>query len=171
MREDKTEEKKLITIENEQDKVAIDDNITILIEKTIELCMKSEKLDKEYEVSVIIVDNEEIRAINIEHRDIDKSTDVLSFPMVEFVNGELISDKGDYNMDFDWLMLGDIIISAETAKSQAIEYGHSFEREIAFLTAHSCFHLLGYDHMIDTEEKVMINKQESILKEMGLTRQ
>lgn len=170
-REDKTEEKKLITIENEQDKVAIDDNINILIEKTIDLCMKSEKLDKEYEVSVIIVDDEEIRAINIEHRDIDKSTDVLSFPMVEFVNGELISDEGDYNMDFDWLMLGDIIISAETAKRQAIEYGHSFEREIAFLTAHSCFHLLGYDHMIDTEEKVMIKKQESILKEIGLTRQ
>lgn len=170
-RVDEAEEKKLITIENEQDKIVIDENINILIEKTIDLCMKSEKLDKEYEVSVLIVDDNEIRAINIEHRDIDKSTDVLSFPMVEFVNGELISDEGDYDMNFDWLMLGDIIISAETAKRQAIEYGHSFEREMAFLTAHSCFHLLGYDHMIDTEEKVMIEKQESILKEMGLTRQ
>ena len=161
----------MIIIEDEQDKVSIDDTINKLIEKTIDLCMKAEKLDKEYEISVIIVDDEGIREINKEHRDIDKSTDVLSFPMVEFVNGELISDEGDYDMDLDELMLGDIIISAETAKSQAIEYGHSFEREIAFLTAHSCFHLLGYDHMDEAEEKVMLNKQEGILKEMGLTRQ
>lgn len=166
-----TGEQKLIILENEQDKVLIGDNINKLIEKTIDLCMKSEKLEKDYEVSVIIVDDEEIRAINKEHRDIDKSTDVLSFPMVEFVNGELISDEGDYDMDLDELMLGDIIISAETAKRQAIEYGHSFEREIAFLTAHSCFHLLGYDHMEEAEEKVMISKQEGILKEMSLTRQ
>lgn len=165
------EEQKLIIIENEQDKVSIDENINIIIKKTIDLCMKSEKLDKDYEVSVIIVDDEEIRAINKEHRDIDKSTDVLSFPMVEFENGELISDEGDYDMDLDELMLGDIIISAETAKRQSIEYGHSFEREIAFLTAHSCFHLLGYDHMIEGEEKVMFKKQEDVLIEMGLTRQ
>lgn len=164
------EEQKLIIIENEQDKVIIEHNINIIIKKTIDLCMKSEELEKNYEVSVIIVDDEEIRAINKEHRDIDKSTDVLSFPMVEFVNGELISDEGDYDMDLDELMLGDIIISAQTAKRQAIEFGHSFEREMAFLTAHSCFHLLGYDHMKETEESVMLNKQESILKEMGLTR-
>lgn len=170
MNAEKMEEQKLIIVENEQDKVSIDDNINIIIKKTIDLCMKSEKLDKDYEVSVIIVDDEEIRAINKEHRDIDKSTDVLSFPMVEFENGELISDEGDYDMDLDELVLGDIIISAETAKRQSIEYGHSFEREIAFLTAHSCFHLLGYDHMIETEEKVMFKKQEDILIEMGLTR-
>ena len=164
------EEQKLIIIENEQDKVIIDDNINILIEKTIDLCMKSERLDKDYEVSVIIVDDDEIRKINNTHRDINKPTDVLSFPMVEFVNGELISDEGDYDIDLDELMLGDIVISAETAKRQAIEYGHSFEREIAFLTAHSCFHLLGYDHMEEDEEKVMIKKQEDILKEIGLKR-
>ncbi|MHB8064280.1 MAG: rRNA maturation RNase YbeY [Ruminiclostridium sp.] len=160
----------MIIIENEQDKVIIDDNINILIKKTIDLCMKSEKLIKAFEVSVVIVDDEEIRAINKEHRDIDKSTDVLSFPMVEFVKGEIISDEGDYDMDLNELMLGDIIVSAETAKRQALEYGHSFEREIAFLTAHSCFHLLGYDHIEEGEEKLMVNKQEGILKEMGLTR-
>ena len=170
MKQEKMEEQKLIIIENEQDKVSIDDNINILIKKVIDLCMKSEKLDKEYEVSVLIVDDEEIRLINKEHRDIDKSTDVLSFPMAEFNNGELISDEGDYDIELDELMLGDIIISAETAKRQAIEYGHSFEREIAFLTAHSCFHLLGYDHMIESEEKIMFSKQEAILQEMGLTR-
>jgi probable rRNA maturation factor len=164
-------EQRLIIIENEQDKVLIDDKINKLIEKTIECSMKSEKLDKDYEVSVIIVDDTEIRAINKEHRDIDKSTDVLSFPMVEFINGELITDEGDYDMDSEELILGDIIISAETAKRQASEYGHSFEREIAFLTAHSCFHLLGYDHMEEDEEKVMLEKQESILAKIGLTRQ
>lgn len=160
----------MIIIENEQDKVLIDDNINKLIENTIDMCMKAEKLDKNYEVSVTIVDDDEIRLINKEHRDIDKSTDVLSFPMVEFVNGELISDEGDYDMDLDELMLGDIIISAQTAKRQAIEYGHSFEREVAFLTAHSCFHLLGYDHMEDDEEKLMIKKQEAVLAQMGLCR-
>ena len=161
----------MIIIENEQDKVLIDDNIIKLIENTIDMCMKAEKLDKDYEVSVRIVDDVEIRLINKEHRDIDKSTDVLSFPMVEFVNGELISDEGDYDMDLDELMLGDIIISAQTAKRQAIEYGHSFEREMAFLTAHSCFHILGYDHMEDDEEKLMIKKQEAVLAQMGLARQ
>ncbi len=160
----------MIIIENEQDKMEIPKKIDELIEKTIELCMKSESLDKAYEVSVLIVDDEEIRAINKEHREIDRSTDVLSFPMAEFVNGELISDEGDYDLELEELMLGDIIISAETAKRQAEEYGHSFEREIAFLTAHSCFHLLGYDHMEEEEEKIMFGKQESILQQMGLKR-
>lgn len=160
----------MIIIENEQDKIPIADSIIKLIERTIELCMKSENLEKAYEISVLIVDDVEIRAINKEHRDIDRATDVLSFPMVEFSNGELISDEGDYDMDLEELMLGDIIISAETARRQAEEYGHSFEREIAFLTAHSCFHLLGYDHMVEEEEKIMIGKQERILQQMGLWR-
>ena len=160
----------MIIIENEQNKIDISNRIKELIEQTIKLCMKSEGLDKPFEVSVLIVDDSEIKAINKEHRDIDKATDVLSFPMAEFENGELISDEGDYDPEFEELMLGDIIISAETAKRQAEDYGHSFEREIAFLTAHSCFHLLGYDHMEEEEEKVMIEKQESILVHMGLTR-
>ena len=160
----------MIIIENEQDKISISGSINELIERTIELCMKAEELDKAYEVSVLIVDDDEIREINREHREVDRSTDVLSFPMAEFENGELISDEGDYDPESDELMLGDIIISAETAKRQADEYGHSFEREIAFLTAHSCFHLLGYDHMEEEEEKIMIGKQESILRQMGLHR-
>lgn len=160
----------MIIIENEQDRISISENINELIERTIDLCMKAEKLEKAYEVSVLIVDDEEIRKINREHRDIDKATDVLSFPMAEFENGELISDEGDYDPESEELMLGDIIISAETAKRQAHEYGHSFEREIAFLTAHSCFHLLGYDHMEEEEEKIMLGKQENILRQMGLDR-
>lgn len=160
----------MIIIENEQDKIVIEDKIHKLIETAIGLCMEAEKLGQDYEVSVTIVDDAEIRAINKEHRDIDRPTDVLSFPMAEFKNGELISDEGDYDMDSEELMLGDIILSAETAARQAAEYGHSLEREIAFLVAHSCFHLLGYDHMEEKEEKVMMDKQESILAGMGLTR-
>ena len=160
----------MIIIENEQDKCGIDSRINKLIEDTVRLCMKSEELDKDYEVSIIIVDDREIREINKEHRNIDKATDVLSFPMAEFVNGRLVSDEGDYNPGSMELILGDIIISAETAQRQAEEYGHSFEREIAFLTAHSCFHLLGYDHMDEEEEKVMFGKQEAVLAGMGLAR-
>ena len=160
----------MITIENEQNKVEISEKITDIIEAAIVLFMHKEHLEQDYEVSVIIIDDDGIREINREHRNIDKSTDVLSFPLVEFKDGELISDEGDYDMDEELLFLGDIIISAETAMRQSLEYGHSFEREIAFLTAHSCYHLLGYDHMTKEEEEVMINKQEDVLSEMGLKR-
>ncbi len=161
----------MIFIENEQEKVNITPEIESVVRTAIEHSMKSEKLDKDYEVSVLFVDDSEIRGINKEHRDIDKATDVLSFPMVDFHNGQLISDVGDYDLDEELLFLGDIIISAETAERQAKEYGHSLLREIAFLTAHSCFHLLGYDHMEPEEETVMKGKQEAVLLKMGLQRE
>ena len=161
----------MIFIENEQEKVNITPEIENVVRTAIEYSMKSEKLDKDYEVSVLFVDDSEIRGINKEHRDIDKATDVLSFPMVDFSNGQLISDVGDYDLDEELLFLGDIIISAETAERQAKEYGHSLLREIAFLTAHSCFHLLGYDHMVPEEEAVMKGKQEAVLLKMGLQRE
>lgn len=161
----------MIFIENEQEKVNITPEIENVVRTAIEYSMKSEKLDKDYEVSVLFVDDSEIRGINKEHRDIDKATDVLSFPMVDFHNGQLISDVGDYDLDEELLFLGDIIISAETAERQAKEYGHSLLREIAFLTAHSCFHLLGYDHMVPEEEEVMKGKQEAVLLKMGLQRE
>ncbi len=160
----------MILIENEQDKVDITAEVENIVRTAIEYSMKSENLDKDYEVSVLFVDDSEIREINKEHRDIDKATDVLSFPMVDFHNGQLISDVGDYDLDEELLFLGDIIISAETAERQAKEYGHSLLREIAFLTAHSCFHLLGYDHMEPEEEEVMKDKQEAVLLKMGLQR-
>ena len=160
----------MILIENEQDKVDITAEIENIVRTAIEYSMKSENLDKDYEVSVLFVDDSEIREINKEHREIDKATDVLSFPMVDFHNGQLISDVGDYDLDEELLFLGDIIISAETAERQAKEYGHSLLREIAFLTAHSCFHLLGYDHMEPEEEEVMKDKQEAVLLKMGLQR-
>ena len=115
------------------------------------------------EVSLTIVLNEEIQEINSKHRGIDRPTDVLSFPLIDFANGEEV----DFSQT---VILGDIVISIEKAISQAEEYGHSLERELGFLTAHSMLHLLGYDHMEPDEEAVMFKKQKEILNNIGLQR-
>ena len=157
-------------IENEQEKEDISEEVKKLVKRAIEHSLEFEECDFDAEVSVTFVDNEEIRVINRENRDIDKATDVLSFPMLEFdENGDIIDSE--YDMNEEYLMLGDIVISAERAREQSIEYGHSFEREIAFLTVHSMLHLLGYDHVnSEEEEKIMFDKQEKILTELGITR-
>ncbi len=157
-------------IENEQEKEDISEEVKKLVERAILHSLKFEECDFDAEVSVTFVDNEEIRVINRENRDIDKATDVLSFPMLEFdENGDIIDSEYDMNEEF--LMLGDIVISAERAREQSIEYGHSFEREIAFLVVHSMLHLLGYDHVnSEEEEKIMFKKQDEILTELGITR-
>ncbi len=160
-----------IIIENEQEKVEISNDIEKTIEAVIEYTLKYEECDFDAEVSVTVVDNEDIREINRDTRNIDASTDVLSFPMLYFdENGDIIDS--DFDMDGDNLILGDIVISAERAKEQAKEFGHSFRREIAFLTVHSMLHLLGYDHVDDPEgEKIMFGKQEDILNKLGITRE
>lgn len=134
-----------------------------LIEKVISESLKYEGISNNAEISVTIVDNEEIRKINNKFRNIDKATDVLSFPLIDF-NAESLPE------DNSKIYLGDIIISIERAEEQAEEYGHSLDREIGFLTAHSMLHLLGYDHMIQEEEKIMFKKQEDILNNLGLRR-
>lgn len=134
-----------------------------LIEKVISEALRYEGVNDNTEVSVTIVDNEEIRKINNKFRNIDRATDVLSFPLIDFDN-ESLPDDGSK------ICLGDIIISIERAKEQAKEYGHSIDREIGFLTAHSMLHLLGYDHMVPEEEKEMFAKQEEILNNLGLRR-
>lgn len=134
-----------------------------LIEKVISEALRYECVNDNTEVSVTIVDNEEIRKINNKFRNIDRATDVLSFPLIDFDN-ESLPDDGSK------IYLGDIIISIERAKEQAKEYGHSIDREIGFLTAHSMLHLLGYDHMVPEEEKEMFAKQEEILNNLGLRR-
>jgi len=145
------------------------------IKETIKLCidksLEYEGCDFDAQVSVTICNNEEIREINRIQRDIDKPTDVLSFPMLFFdENGDVIDS--DYDMDGDYVVLGDIVISQERAHEQALEFGHSFRREIAFLTVHSMLHLLGYDHVnSEEEEKVMFKKQEEILSLLGITRE
>lgn len=159
-----------ILIENLQSKIAINDNINGLLHRAVEISFLNEEFLVPSEVSILLVDNEGIKEINKEHRNIDNPTDVLSFPMVDMTDGKINSNEGDYDMDENLLLLGDIVISLEMARSQASEYGHSFERELAFLTTHGIFHLLGYDHINDLEEKRMIQKQENVLDQMGLHR-
>ena len=123
-----------------------------------------------FEISVMFVDDEEIQVLNKLHRNIDRSTDVLSFPMFEYdENGEIIEEYSDFNKNGE-LLLGDIVISLEHAEAQAEEYGHTFLRELGFLTVHSMLHLFGYDHMTDEDEKEMFSYQKEILEEMGLKR-
>lgn len=159
-----------IILENNQDKLGIEDSIKETIEQVILKTLEAEGCDFSAEVSVTIVDAEEIRRINREQRNIDAVTDVLSFPMLEFSeNGDIINS--DFDMDGENLLLGDIVICAERAKEQAEEFGHSFKREMAFLTVHSMLHLLGYDHMSEQEEGIMFARQEEILSLLGITRE
>lgn len=135
-----------------------------LVTKCCEQVLKSEKFDGDAEVSVTFVTDEQIRELNRDFRNIDKPTDVLSFPLGE--NGIF-----DIDLDKNAKMLGDIVISTERAAEQAKEYGHSIQREIGWLTTHSMLHLLGYDHVSDEEEaKIMHKKEEENLSALGLYR-
>lgn len=145
------------------------------------VCQVAEKvLDAEacpYEVqlNVLLTDNEGIHTYNKEYRGIDRETDVLSFPNLEFEKeGEFLIDENNEADYFDpetgELILGDIIISVDKVCEQAESYGHSTKREFAFLVAHSMFHLCGYDHMEEAEAAVMEQKQEAILEELHITR-
>ena len=128
-------------------------------------------------VEVTLVNDDSIKEINKTHRNIDKSTDVLSFPMVEYEKaGDFSMLEDDMYMncfepDSGELILGDIVISVDHMETQAKEYGHSVKRELAFLVAHSMFHLFGYDHMEDDERVEMEKLQEDLLDKMGLTRE
>lgn len=160
-----------LIIENEQDREEWTSELEELVMSVCEKALQSEECDFDAQISLTLVDNDAIREINNEQRGIDRATDVLSFPMLEFdENGDCLD--ADYEMDGDFVILGDIVISMERAREQSQEYGHSFEREIAFLTAHSMLHLLGYDHVDDIEgEKIMFAKQEKILTDLGITRE
>ncbi len=150
---------------NEQDKLEPPADIEQLIEKCTRAALAEEEINEDAQVSVTLVDNEAIREINREHRDIDRATDVLSFPLGD-------EDSFDTDPETGAILLGDIVISLERAAEQAKEYGHSFYREVAFLITHSLFHLLGYDH-VDSEkdEKLMFGKQDKVLEALGITRE
>lgn len=127
------------------------------------------------EVNVLFTDNVEIRKMNQEYRNIDRATDVLSFPMIAYDEPGVFSMVEDAVEDYfdpetGQLILGDIVISVEKVKEQARAYGHSEERELAFLTAHSMLHLFGYDHMDEEECLVMEKKQEEILNQLKIER-
>lgn len=140
-----------------------------IIQSVAEATLQNEGITIAVEVSVTITDDAGIKELNSEYRDKNAPTDVLSFPMLEFESEGIISAKsGDYNGDT--VLLGDIVMSLERAEAQALEFGHSPEREIGFLIAHSMLHLLGYDHQSPDKEAVMQQKQEQILGALGLTR-
>lgn len=138
-------------------------NYVDIIKKCILKTLEIENFTKNVEISFSIVYNNEIKQINNMYRNIDKETDVLSFPLLEFP----LKNKINENII---TCLGDIIISIEKVISQSKEYEHSFERELAFLTVHSMLHLLGYDHMEKDEEKIMFEKQENILNILNIKR-
>ena len=146
-----------------------------IIRDIIEEALNYEECPYEAEINVLLTDNREIQVMNREYRQIDRPTDVLSFPMIEY---ETPSDFSMVEEDFcdcftpesGELMLGDIILSVNKIEEQAQAYGHSMERELAFLVAHSMLHLCGYDHMEEEERLIMEKKQEEILQEKGYAR-
>ncbi|MBR2133565.1 MAG: rRNA maturation RNase YbeY [Eubacterium sp.] len=153
-----------VVISNNQKKIKIPTGIRLLIRRCCHAVLEMEGFELPAEVSVSFVDNEQIKELNAKHRNIDKETDVLSFPLGE--NGVY-----DINHDTGAKLLGDIVISAEKAVEQAEHYNHPLQREIGFLTVHSMLHLLGYDHENGGIEEVrMREKEEKVLTQIGLKR-
>ncbi|MDO4266612.1 MAG: rRNA maturation RNase YbeY [Eubacteriales bacterium] len=145
-----------------------------IAERVVEEALESENCPYECSVELLLTDDASIREMNGEFREIDRSTDVLSFPMIEYEAPACFDGFDDcpelFHPESGELLLGDIVISMEHVKAQAEEYGHSEEREFAFLIAHSMLHLMGYDHMEEDERRIMEEKQEAILIRAGYTR-
>lgn len=153
-----------VMIRNSQKLVKLPSGLRLLVRKCCQAVLVTEKFNRDAEVSVSFVDNAEIRRLNKIYRGKDKSTDVLSFPLGE--NGVY-----DINNETGACLLGDVVISMETAEKQAKLYNHSTEREVGFLTVHSMLHLLGYDHETSPLEAAkMREKEEMVLERLGLTR-
>ena len=166
----------MIFIDNRQNKIEVTQELETAIKDVIEYTLKEEKLFIDNEVSVIFIDNEEIREINLKHRGIDEVTDVLSFPMLHYPENKVFKDVYT-NYEFDQsdlyderLVIGDVALSLEKAKQQSEEFGHSFIRECAYLTVHSILHLLGYDHMEGVEKNIMRKREEEILNNFKISR-
>lgn len=154
-----------VMVKNNQTEIRVPVGIRLLIRRCCQAVLVVEKFEQDAEVSVSFVSNEEIRRLNRIYRKKDRSTDVLSFPLGQ--DGHF-----DINQETGCALLGDVVISLETAMKQANMYGHSLEREIGFLTVHSMLHLLGYDHEISPlEERKMREKEEEVLAELGISRE
>ena len=153
-----------VMIGNEQKKIKLPKGLRPLVRKCCQAVLAAENFDSPAEVSVLFVDNERIHQLNKLYRNKDKSTDVLSFPLGENGVYDIDNETGAY-------LLGDVVISIETALKQAKIYDHSLEREVGFLTVHSMLHLLGYDHENGGLEEVhMREKEETVLTQIGLKR-
>ncbi len=157
-------EKIKVIIKNNQKEVKIPTGIRLLLRRCCNAVLIMEQFKDSAEISITFVDEEQIHILNKEHRGVDRPTDVLSFPLGE--NGEY-----DVNPENGAKMLGDIVLNISRVVRQAEEFGHSFQREIAYLTAHSMLHLLGYDHVAGGIESVhMREKEEEVMKQLGLPR-
>ena len=142
-----------------------------LIEKVVDTCFKEENLIyTNLYLNVILTNPENIRIANKEYRNIDKETDVLSFPMFQKQEIEDLIEKSKTEEQVVEDVLGDIIISIPRVEEQAKEYGHSFERELAYMVVHGFYHLMGYDHIKEEDKKIMRPKEEYILNKLNITR-
>ena len=153
----KREKKKMDIVINNKNNYPIEASYEDTMKSIASLALKKEGFEDNYEVGLTYVSKDEIKDLNREYRDIDKVTDVLSFPLIE-------------DFSSDETLLGDVVISYEVAEEQAKDYGHSLEREIMFLFTHSILHLLGYDHIEDEDRVIMEERQREILDELKITR-
>ena len=149
---------------NEVESEANEEEIITKVTKTV---LELEGIKHDLDIYITLTNNEEIHKINKEYREVDRPTDVLSFPMFE---RDEISKLREEKVDDVEEILGDIIISIPKVKEQAEEYGHSYERELAYLTTHGMLHLLGYDHMIDEEKTIMREHEEKVLEKLNILR-
>lgn len=167
----------MLYTENRQSKLDVSDQLVDNIKNVCDFALKEECVELDYQISLLFVDNEEIREINQETRGIDKATDVLSFPMLDFEEGKVFKDLylnyefDETYKDGDELVLGDMVLSLEKALEQSKEYNHSYEREVSYLVVHSILHLLGYDHMIDSDKVKMRKREEEILNKLDIKRE
>lgn len=163
--------KNAVLISNEQESINFSEQTEMIIKSAVNESLLHMNFPYEAEVNVLLVDNADIKIINCENRGIDAATDVLSFPMLEYdENYRLIEDSIEVDLDQSLVILGDIVLSLEKALEQALEYGHAFEREVAYLVVHSMLHLMGYDHIAEADKAVMREKEEEILLKLNLTR-
>ena len=158
----------IIESELEEDTAACE----TLLRRVIPAALEAEGVGAPCEVDVLLTNDEGIRRINLEQRDVDRATDVLSFPMFEYVPGRPPEGAADADPETGLIPLGDMVISMEHVAAQAKEYGHSNRRELAYLVVHSVLHLLGYDHLDEgPQKKQMRAREEAILAELGITRE
>ena len=138
-------------------------NAAALIKKAVHMALDAEGVDVPCQISVMLTDDEGIRAVNSEFRSVDRATDVLSFPLNELTPGEFDPDECECDLDTGAVMLGDMMISLERCAAQGEEFGHGFNREVQYLTVHSVLHLLGYDHVDEGEMKKQMRAREKAI--------
>ncbi|KKM11048.1 hypothetical protein SY88_10545 [Clostridiales bacterium PH28_bin88] len=152
-------------VQNQQDKVPVPDGFEGLLARLTELALQQEKVGQEAEIGITLVDDSEIHRLNKDYRGVDSPTDVLSFALRDESQEEPVIAGAEEDH-----LLGDVVISMETALRQSCEYGHSLEREVGFLAVHGMLHLLGYDHPTEEERERMYLREEAVLNAAGLTR-